>query len=346
MVDAPKSRLVFSLATNVGVMLVALAAGLVLLEFGVRLVFPAYDPSGHVRLTQDRAQGFPRGPTNTTVRQVKNTGDYDVEVSFNALGLRDDKDPGRAGENDLVVVGDSFSFGWGVEASARYSNRLETALGRAVYNVAMPGDLDTYRRLLDFVRSRGGAVRRVIVGVCMENDLHAYEAGPPPGAEAGLVEAYGLSDIKGTLLRNSAAYFLLTTTVHRISALKDLAVALGLVVPNLQGVHARVYSAPVIEASLRALDRVVEDVDATILLIPARGLWVGSNQDQEDRIHREFVAALDARGHDVIDLRPVFEEGGTPLAYHFPNDGHWNVAGHAKAAQVLARHLSQRKAVP
>ncbi|MDP1908384.1 MAG: hypothetical protein Q8K85_08785, partial [Hyphomicrobium sp.] len=59
-----------------------------------------------------------------------------------------------------------------------------------------------------------------------------------------------------------------------------------------------------------------------------------------DRVHKALVAALTARGIAILDLRPLFEAGGTPLIYHFNNDGHWNARGHALAGEAIAKCLA------
>jgi lysophospholipase L1-like esterase len=77
-------------------------------------------------------------------RQV--TRDSDVEVTINSLGLRDDELPREKAPNvwRLVVLGDSFSFGWGVERGEVYCDLLEQGLAHAeqtvqVVNAGVPG---------------------------------------------------------------------------------------------------------------------------------------------------------------------------------------------------------------
>ncbi len=77
-------------------------------EFAVRLVLPAYDPSGHLRF--ETSGGVTLGPRNTVQHLVKNSGDYDVTVRFNRYGLRDSPDLSGATEADYFVVGDSFGL--------------------------------------------------------------------------------------------------------------------------------------------------------------------------------------------------------------------------------------------
>jgi hypothetical protein len=74
----------------------------------------------------------------------------------------------------------------------------------------------------------------------------------------------------------------------------------------------------------------------TVLIIPSRGLWLGTDTHAWDEAHRRFVADLRARQVDVLDLRAAIEAGGNPLRYYFRYDGHWNAEGHRLAATALA----------
>jgi hypothetical protein len=82
-----------------------------------------------------------------------------------------------------------------------------------------------------------------------------------------------------------------------------------------------------------------------VLIIPSRALWTGSEDGRATarRVHAAFLDALSREGIHVIDLRPAFEAEGAPLSYHFANDGHWSPKGHARAADVLAQGLRERR---
>ena len=94
-------------------------------EYSVRLTLPKYDPAGHVSFYTDSVTGVLLGRPNSRTRQIKNSGDYDVEIAFNRHGLRDRRDIANGTARDLYVLGDSFAFGWGVEESERFSSLLE-----------------------------------------------------------------------------------------------------------------------------------------------------------------------------------------------------------------------------
>src|SRR5258707_181049 len=114
---------------------------------------PAYDPSRQVTFAL-LPDGTPIGTPGAQRRLVKNTGDYDVQVSFNSLGLRDSKSIAVSGVDSIFVVGDSFGFGWGVEEAQRFSNLLEDRLGRLVFNISTGvADFDGYDHLIRYAEA-------------------------------------------------------------------------------------------------------------------------------------------------------------------------------------------------
>lgn len=331
MTHARPARRVLLAALTVAV---ATVVGLGLLEVLTRLFFPAFDPSGRFGLSHPLGS-LTVGTPGTSTRQVKNTGDYDVAIRLNRHGLRDDKDIANAGAvpGDLVFVGDSFTWGWGVEEQERFSDRVQALTGRRVFNIATPTDIAGYGELLDYAQSQGARIGEVVVGLCLENDLGLYDTVDIPAWSLGM-------DWKGWLSERSAAYLLLTTVIQQTPALRALAIRVGAIVPNFDGMGLNIYDPKVIEASADQLQALSKRFPTLVVLIPSRGLWVGENRAEEDRVHRTLVVALTKRGIAMLDMRPLFEAGGTPLGYHFANDGHWNARGHALAGEAIARCLT------
>lgn len=58
-----------------------------------------------------------------------------------------------------------------------------------------------------------------------------------------------------------------------------------------------------------------------------------------DRMRREFTGRAQAKGYEVIDLDPLFYERHrrTGERFEFPQDGHWNAAGHGVAAEAALK---------
>ncbi|HJN22767.1 MAG TPA: hypothetical protein QF509_02460 [Rhodospirillales bacterium] len=312
-------------------------------EYAVRLAMPQFNPAHHITFVKGQ-DGLPvLGPRNEVLRQIKNTGDFDVTVRFNRHGLRDSKDMSKGTAEGYFLVGDSYPFGWGVEEEERLSEQLETLIGRRVFNLSTNGDINTYGELIDYARRNGADVRKLLVVLTMENDIRDYDA--LDAASVRKVEAgrgLELRDVKNYLMANSALYFMATTFIHGTPWLKDLAVKAGLVVPNLAGVHRPVFSDEAIDSTARRLAELGGSYDMTVVLIPSRALWHGGETKRADYVHRSLLGRLGELNVDTLDLRAAFEVGGKPLGLHFLNDGHWRPAGHRRAAETIAAHLQRR----
>jgi len=325
---------------SLSLLTVSLVVGVLLAELVVRVGFPAYHPAGSVAF-QRTADGVPLASPGFVGRQWKNTGDYDVPIRINRHGLRDGKDLVRAGPHDWFVVGDSFTFGHGVREEERFSNLLQDFLAEPVYNLGIPTDIDGYARLLNHARARGAAPQRLLVAICMENDLLDYHREQPAVLPVLAAPRWRLGALKARFTRSSALYNLATTAIHRTPPLRDLAIRLGLLRPNLAGMPGPAREAAV-QSSAARLSMLLEAQSlevAAVVLIPSRGLWAGPEREAHATVHRRFKAALEKHGIRVIDLRAAFEASGKPLSLHFDNDGHWNPAGHLRAARVIHDRL-------
>lgn len=330
-------------AVNGGLFLISSGISVVVLECAIRWILPQYDPAGLVVFFSDEDnKDLILGPKNARQRQFKKAGDFDLYIDFNKYGLREKKDIAQSTEEDYFVVGDSFSFGWGVEEEERYSNLLQERLKTNVFNISTTTDFNGYKALVEYTVAHGAKVRKVIVGVCMENDLTDYEDNAKTLPHPHPISLYmkGWLPVKKYLNEKSAAYTAISTIVHQNSLLKRMAIQAGLLVENLAGMHKNVVSESIVTSSIRKLLELVRSYEATILIIPSRGLWVGDNIEIEKAVHDRFVAGLKEAKLNVVDMRSSFEGTGNPLQFHFKNDGHWNRRGHAKAAEALASVLA------
>lgn len=320
-----------------GLLCGSLFIGMIILEGGVRLLLPRYVPRATVVFHKEN--GVPLGPRNYTGRH-SNTTDYDVAVRINQYGFRDTKDLRHSDADDLFVVGDSFSFGWGVEEEDRYSNLLATMLGTNVYNISIPTDIDGYHRLVQYARAQGATISTLIVGICMENDLRDYRVAVRDRATSRKSGVF--LSFKTWLTYHSATYNTIKAVVHENGPLRKMALKLRLITSPADRAVRQVYSQALIESSVERLVRMVKECGiprVIVMVIPSRLLWMGDDRDTYARIHREFVAGARDRGLTVVDLRTALEEGGHPLSYHFQYDGHWNRRGHCKAAEEISERF-------
>ncbi|PYI94622.1 MAG: hypothetical protein DME97_01205 [Verrucomicrobia bacterium] len=98
---------------------------------------------------------------------------------------------------------------------------------------------------------------------------------------------------------------------------------------------------PLVERSLgqEELQRSLDFV-STYNHMPLRAADIRANRLAQNELIREFCAAA---GISFLDLTPALEQAaasGRPV--YFPDDAHWNAAGHEIAAQELAKFLARQ----
>ena len=254
---------------------VSLVASAAAFEYGTRLMFPALVPSGHLRFVIGTGDVPTLGPRNVKLRQIKNTGDFDVAINFNKYGFRDAKDLAASAPGDYFVVGDSLSFGWGVEEAQRYSDLVQTALKRNVFNLSIPGDIDDFEKVIAYAERNGAKIDRLLLAISMAFNLKNYEKKAEPSAARR--RAPGLmTPVKQYLMTHSASYFLVTSFIHKNETLKKKAIELGLIRPNIEGIAHKAFSGEIIESTARRTARLAKKYDTTVVIVHSRALWIGN----------------------------------------------------------------------
>lgn len=313
---------------------------LVLLEYGIRTLLPQFSPTGQLRFIQ---QGY----TNLAIprfqgRQWKNTGDYNVSIAISPQGFREPRPLYHSNANDIFVVGDSFTFGHGVERQQRFSNLLEQALNRHVYNISAPNDFDGYHGLINHARKHGATIQNLIIAVCMENDLRHYSSSLPEQYPDTPLD-FSLKNIKRWLAEHSAIYVATSHLIHQSNMTGHLAKQLQLI-EDIKPVDSSIEDKTLIKSSVKRLLRLARQsktAQQLVVIIPSRALWIGNHQPRANSLHHGVVSAMRNHGLEVVDLRRPFEASGDPMQYHFKNDGHWNPEGHALAGKVITEYIQQ-----
>lgn len=102
--------------------------------------------------------------------------EFDVEYRINSRGLRDSEtDPSEMRGKRLVLLGDSFAEGWGVEIGQAVSEQLEERLSAGgvpgeVFNLGVAG-YGTDQQLLLFERHRRAYAPEIVLLLFYGNDL-------------------------------------------------------------------------------------------------------------------------------------------------------------------------------
>lgn len=306
--------------------------------------------------------------------------EFEVSFSINQAGLRESRElaPKAPGTGRILLVGDSFTFGFGVADEDRFGDRLDRRFPAVdVWNLGVPGT-GTGQQLLLYERVGARFDADVVVlGYFTEHILrNAHRGRVATGGRMIPKPAFELRDdgelvltnvpvpreimkqspvareweernsagvpipFKGLLQRHSQLYILLR---DRLKGLLYARLETN-AVPFPQYEKGR-REWELTKALIRRLrDRVHENGSEFLLvLIPNREYVV--RDYVEDLPEQLLVSFARREGIDVVDLLPALEraarDGGEP---YFRTDPHWTPEGHAVAAEVLADHLRHHHA--
>lgn len=277
----------------------------------------------------------------------QNNGDFRTRIRINSFNLRNDEPVEKA--NDAIwVIGDSITFGWGVERNETYTQVVADQLGTPTYNIAAPSaDVCGYQAL---VRRMPSAVkpRAAIVGLVLENDLLKYESCAPsesptqPAAPPAQINL-SVGELKLFLTEHLALYNFWAVALKRISVVNETLIRLGLV----EREHAfRLHLPPDelddrIQGTTRALQRLRGMMPTaatfTVLIVPAR-FEIRDDNAFFRSVRERMVQALQDAGIDVVDPFLRFRQQGF-AGTHLAHDGHWSPAGHRLAGEELSVRL-------
>ncbi len=287
--------------------------------------------------------------------------DFDFSYTTDAHGFRNTGPwPERA---DVVAVGDSEVFGWGVSADSAWTARVSGSLNVCVMNLGLPGMAPT--QYLRVYERFGSALRPrvVLFGLFPGNDLTDERefdswlaAGSPGnfstwkfnhGASPGLVKRF---------MEHSYLYWLARegmTGNRDNESVKPVRFADG----------SRIRFAPVFlsrQAGLARPDRpefkrVMQVVDETralaerdsaaflVLLFPTKEeVYLPLRGDSVPPVLPVFAHALAEQGVPYLDLTvPLQEEARKGKRLFFEVDGHPDATGYRVIADAVVTHLRQ-----
>ena len=310
---------------------------------------------------------------NATGREREHEGEFDVAVQVNSLGYRQAEfDPVKADQLRIVALGDSFTFGDGVEERDAWPRALERALAAGasrrveVINAGVPGRwVDEYYLELKR-RSLPLQPDVVVVGFFLGNDIVGPDAEthvwtevdargrplridrPNERIESGFrVMRVPKPRWRIPLVRNSHVAQLVydggkaIVQRWRPSTPDEDALFVAEYTPETAAVVQRVENLFVAMAEACR----EHGVRLLVAMIPTREqvrpeLAAGTAARGFEQPNRRFAAFFAAAGIAFVDLLPVLRDAasGGPLYYRF--DGHWTPRGHAVAAQAIAARLA------
>lgn len=280
-------------------------------------------------------------------------GDFRIHISINDFGLRG-QDPVEAADGRIWVVGDSMTFGWGVQENEMYSSVIERLGGRPTYNISSPGtDVCGYQALLARM-PKTLRPKAVIVGLLLENDVGMYEGclarankAPSPHANAS-GEAKPPKPIflalKIALTSHSALYNFLAVSMKRLDFLTNILVRAGIIQKPHWGEASFLESdvQTMVGKTMPELERLRSilplGIPLAILIVPSR-FEIQGDSKAFSKLRLMIAKELAKQGFGVIDPFLPLKDAGL-LNTHFAHDGHWNALGHEIAGQAAVNWIN------
>jgi lysophospholipase L1-like esterase len=352
----------------------AAAVALSLAELLIRVVAPQpvrfFDPNPYVA-DGDGAVRFRPGYRGT----LTNRTEFTTRVTINSLGLRGpEPSPPGTGDCRLLAIGDSQTFGAGVEDDEAFIEVAAAELRRegtelTVLNGGIPG-LGVPQEIR-WLERHGTALTPdvVVLGIFVGNDLleATREWSSWDVVEGRLIPVGSQSKLKDWLFFHSHLYALLKNRIP-IGLQSAVRARLGLPEPwtvrqmraaaSLYEAETNALAQEAMTATGEALDRFAElarerafaplalVIPDLIQLDPQRWADLARQLDLPPASHdlarpnRLLLEQLAGRGIPALDLLPSFRTAQAEGAsLYFPIDRHLTVAGQRLAADGLVRLL-------
>jgi lysophospholipase L1-like esterase len=314
---------------------------IVILEFGARIVFSEWGPTlGGERVTfceYDDLLGWAHRPNMSAGFSRQ---EFSVDVTINSNRLRDHEYPvGRNEKNRMLVLGDSFGWGYGVDLTDRFDEVLERRHSDwEIINASVSG-YGTDQQFL-YLRDRGIVFKPdVVLLLLYSNDFVNNNA----AAQYFLNKPY--FTLQGTDLE------LHNTPVPALSIPQRLAHSLGRTyVLGRAYVGAKQFLADMTRRRNVAEQESGSSGDYQLTLQLISNIQRISRENGADFILVSVPMGDDSKavlrklsdraGFPYLPLDNFFENSGDESTF-FPNDGHWNAYGHRITADAVDAYLTE-----
>lgn len=303
--------------------------------------------------------------------KVTNRTEYEHEFEVNSLGMRGPEPAARDEVNcRLLAIGDSFTFGLGVEDAQVFHQVAATELLVGGVDVeALNGGIPAIGvpQAVRWLERHGLAAEPdlVLLAIFVGNDLRDANADYDNWAvaEGQLATPAGYSPLKDWLYNNIHLYALLKTALPA-GIQQRVRAALGMGEPWSLRYAREVFMIydpavpPLVQAGLERTESAVvalteladeHDFRVAAMLVPdivqvdgprwdatLEHLGLTGGEQDPRQPNRLLRTLLERHGVPVLDLIDEFDaafDRGDPL--YFPTDRHWTVDGHALAGRSL-----------
>jgi lysophospholipase L1-like esterase len=278
---------------------------------------------------------------------VFETPQFRTVVRINENGLRDrEHSYERQNDNErILVLGDSFAWGYGVEESERFSQLLEGALGVEVINAGVSG-YSTDQELLWYKNEGIKYETDLVIVVLAGNDVGDNDRQvvstiyykPKFVIEEGQLVPIGYpvpkTSLQGRFIyslsqRSALAYFLVQRYFDILSLYSGLKVNSDHANSPVSGINAERESFKLTIALIDEMRNIAELRKAKFMIVTTDRWW----NHPSGETYKDLVTTMQSEGFLVLDVESM--PGFDSEEMLIPNDGHWNQAGHEFVAEKI-----------
>ena len=275
------------------------------------------------------------------------TPQFQTAVRINENGLRDRQHSYQRQNNvkRVLVLGDSFAWGYGVEEPERFSQLLEENLGVEVINAGVSGystdqELLWYQNegikyetdlvILVFTGNDVGDNDRQLVNTIYYKPKFVIENGhlvptgypvPETSSQGRLI--YSLSQ------RSALAYFLIQRYFDFRSVYARERADSEQVTSPVSGVSAEAEPFKLTMALIDEMRTIAESRNAEFMIVTTDRWW----NHPSEKTYQDLITTMQSEGFLVLDVESM--PGFDSEKMLIPNDGHWNQAGHYFAGEQI-----------
>jgi len=280
------------------------------------------------------------------------TPQFRTTVHINQKGLRDSDHLYERTHDTrrILVLGDSFAWGYGVEVAQRFSQLLETSMGVEVINAGVSGystdqELLWFRGegikykpdlvLLFFAGNDIGDNEQQLVNTIYYKPEFAQEDGqlilknyPVPKTSPQGKLIYYLSQRSALFYFLVLRYFDLRSAYQNFRASSD-ATTSDAATSFASAINTTKAPFGLTIDLLHEIDKISESMGARIMVVATDRWW----NSPTGETYKDFINTLYSEGFLVLDVEstPGFDPGEMLI----PDDGHWSPAGHEFVARKI-----------
>lgn len=305
-------------------------------------------------------------PSNYNFRHKKSC--FDVTYQTNAIGARDqERDLQANGKKRVVVIGDSFAEGWGVNVEDRFSNILEQQTGKSFMNFAVGSAGMTQEYLIYKHKAMPFEHEAVLWAVFPINDLIDDDVEFHQKYSYDRYRAYWVGDypeyhLEHGLQSLEQSHYYLEKPERLKVILKNFTYTYNFL--RWLKYRKRVADRPVFDASNEPgyfqfnagqWDRLRYNIEKMKELLGEKKLYLvtlpGEHTFKEYQVENGSLPLVDSLNalsekldFEYLDLLTYGGEEAksqsTDYYYDFHCDAHWNEAGHQWAAETIMEAFS------